>query len=157
MHNRAAIVAVALGLCGPAGCGGSASRGTPDDYGADFSGDLPADAALAGVVRPTDLGTFLRELGQVSPSVDFLARNSVATLLTDPQLAKAFGVRPDHAVWFAMTGGPALQVLQMGEDLERHVEATHNFAGPNVETVLADLGADSIQCDPPGMGDILRH
>ena len=39
----------------------------------------------------------------------------------------------------------------------RVLEATHNFAGPNVETVLADLGADSIQCDPPGMGDILRH
>jgi crotonobetainyl-CoA:carnitine CoA-transferase CaiB-like acyl-CoA transferase len=37
------------------------------------------------------------------------------------------------------------------------LEATHNFAGPNVGTVLADLGADSIKCDPPGSGDILRH
>ncbi|MBI1988093.1 MAG: CoA transferase [Nitrospinae bacterium] len=39
----------------------------------------------------------------------------------------------------------------------RVLEATHNFAGPNVGTVLADLGADSVKCDPPGMGDILRH
>ena len=37
------------------------------------------------------------------------------------------------------------------------LEATHNFAGPNVGTVLADLGADSVKCDPPEMGDILRH
>lgn len=39
----------------------------------------------------------------------------------------------------------------------RVLEATHNFAGPNVGTVLADLGADSIKCDPPATGDILRQ
>lgn len=37
------------------------------------------------------------------------------------------------------------------------LEATQNFAGPNVGTVLADLGADSIKVDQPGMGDALRH
>ncbi|MBI2876939.1 MAG: CoA transferase [Candidatus Tectomicrobia bacterium] len=37
------------------------------------------------------------------------------------------------------------------------LEATQNFAGPNVGTVLADLGAESIKVDQPGMGDALRH
>lgn len=39
----------------------------------------------------------------------------------------------------------------------RVLEATHYGAGPMVGTLLTDMGAETIKCDLPGAGDMLRH
>jgi len=98
------------------GCGASVR---PMEETALLAAELPADAPLAGVVRPADTAALLAALGERSDALGLRLRRRGLPRALDPALLAGLGLDPDRALAFAVRSGPRLALLRSADDLER--------------------------------------